>query len=216
MFYRGLVIFDHVRHHVWIVQNVFTEGPGTLREKYERAAREIEATRKKLETPLPRSAMNAKAVPASGARAAAGKNANGAAGVESNFTQAKYMAAVGKAKEYIRAGDIFQVVPSQRFEAKTKARPFEIYRALRSINPSPYMYFLHVNDVDVVGTSPEMLVKVQARNAQYRPIAGTAPRSADARVDREREAALIADPKERAEHIMLVDLGRNDLGRVCE
>ena len=216
MFYRGLVIFDHVRHHVWIVQNVFTEGPGTLREKYERAAREIEATRKKLETPLPRSAMNTKAVTASGARAAAGKNANGAAGVESNFTQAKYMAAVRKAKEYIRAGDIFQVVPSQRFEAKTKAKPFEIYRALRSINPSPYMYFLHVNDVDVVGASPEMLVKVQARNAQYRPIAGTAPRAADARVDREREAALIADPKERAEHIMLVDLGRNDLGRVCE
>jgi anthranilate synthase component 1 len=216
MFYRGLVIFDHVRHHVWIVQNVFTEGPGTLREKYERAAREIEATRKKLETPLPRSAMNAKAVPAKAMAEAGAKKSNGAAGVESNFTQAKYMGAVRKAKEYIRAGDIFQVVPSQRFEAKTRAKPFEIYRALRSINPSPYMYFLHVNDVDVVGASPEMLVKVQARNAQYRPIAGTAPRSPDARVDREREAALIADPKERAEHIMLVDLGRNDLGRVCE
>ncbi len=216
MFYRGLVIFDHVRHHVWIVQNVFTEGPGSLREKYERAAREIEATRKKLETPLPRSAMNAKAVAASGARSAAGKNANGAAGVESNFTQAKYMAAVRKAKEYIRAGDIFQVVPSQRFEAKTKAKPFEIYRALRSINPSPYMYFLHVNDVDVVGASPEMLVKVQGRRAQYRPIAGTAPRSGDPRVDLDRESALTRDPKERAEHIMLVDLGRNDLGRVCE
>jgi len=222
MFYRGLLIFDHVRHHVWIVQNVFTEGPGSLREKYQRAAREIEATRKKLETPLPRSAMNAKAVTVSGlgaaraARPAAGRNVNGAAGVRSNFTQAKYMAAVRKAKEYIRAGDIFQVVPSQRFEANTKAKPFEIYRALRSINPSPYMYFLHLNDVDVVGASPEMLVKVQARNAQYRPIAGTAPRSASAEVDRAREAELIADPKERAEHIMLVDLGRNDLGRVCE
>jgi anthranilate synthase component 1 len=219
MFYRGLVIFDHVRHHVWIVQNVFTEGPGSLREKYQRAAREIEATRRKLETPLARGVMGARMVSAGrvrDARATAGAKASGAAGVESNFTQAKYMAAVRKAKEYIRAGDIFQVVPSQRFEAKTKAKPFEIYRALRSINPSPYMYFLHLNDVDVVGASPEMLVKVQARNAQYRPIAGTAPRSADARVDREREAALMADPKERAEHIMLVDLGRNDLGRVCE
>jgi anthranilate synthase component 1 len=224
MFYRGLVIFDHVRHHVWIVRNVFTEGPGSLREKYQRAAREIEETRRKLEAQLPRRSMGVTAVGASGssgasaARAArvSGKNVDGAAGVKSNFTRAKYMDAVKKAKEYIRAGDIFQVVPSQRFEAKTKAAPFEIYRALRSINPSPYMYFLHVDDVDVVGASPEMLVKVQGRNAQYRPIAGTAARGGSAGVDREREAALMADPKERAEHIMLVDLGRNDLGRVCE
>ena len=121
-----------------------------------------------------------------------------------------------RAKAYIRAGDIFQVVPSQRFTAKTDADPFEIYRALRVINPSPYMYFLRLDDVSVVGSSPEMLVKVQGRDAFYRPIAGTLPRGRDEEEDRANEARLLADPKERAEHIMLVDLGRNDLGRVCE
>ena len=121
-----------------------------------------------------------------------------------------------KAKEYIRAGDIFQVVVSQRFSAKTDADPFEIYRALRVVNPSPYMYFLKLDDVSVVGSSPEMLVKVQGRDAFYRPIAGTRPRGRDEKEDRELEAELLADPKERAEHIMLVDLGRNDLGRVSE
>ncbi len=120
------------------------------------------------------------------------------------------------AKRYIRAGDIFQVVLSQRFAARTKADPFEIYRALRAMNPSPYMYFLRLGDVAVVGSSPEMLVKVQGREAFYRPIAGTRPRGRDENEDQKLEAELTADPKERAEHIMLVDLGRNDLGRVCE
>ena len=136
--------------------------------------------------------------------------------VESNFTQAAILAAVRKAKSYIRAGDIFQVVPSQRFSAQTNADPFEIYRALRVVNPSPYLYFLQLDDVSVVGSSPEMLVKVQGRDASYRPIAGTVP----ARPQRSRRIGArtnsLADPKERAEHIMLVDLGRNDLGRVCE
>ena len=126
------------------------------------------------------------------------------------------MAAVRKAKAYIRAGDIFQVVPSQRFSARTNADPFEIYRALRVVNPSPYLYFLKLDDVSVVGSSPEMLVKVQGRDVFYRPIAGTVPRGRDEAEDRALEAKLLADPKERAEHIMLVDLGRNDLGRVCE
>ncbi len=120
------------------------------------------------------------------------------------------------AKNYIRAGDIFQVVPSQRFSARTDADPFEIYRALRVVNPSPYLYFLHLNNVSVVGSSPEMLVKVQGRDAYYRPIAGTLPRGSSEAKDREQESKLLADPKERAEHVMLVDLGRNDLGRVCE
>ena len=136
--------------------------------------------------------------------------------MRSNFTRARYISAVKRAKAYIRAGDIFQVVPSQRFTAKTDADPFEIYRALRVINPSPYMYFLRLDDVSVVGSSPEMLVKVQGRDAFYRPIAGTLPRGRDEEEDRANEARLLADPKERAEHIMLVDLGRNDLGRVCE
>jgi anthranilate synthase component I len=201
MFYLGLVAFDHVRHRIWVIQNVFTGGPGTLRQKYDAAAREVARIRRKLEGPLPKSP-----------RARSGKPLK----VESNFTKAKYMAAVEKAKEYIRAGDIFQVVPSQRFSAATHADPFEIYRALRVVNPSPYLYFLRLDDVSVVGSSPEMLVKVQGRTASYRPIAGTVPRGRDEAEDLALEAQLLADPKERAEHIMLVDLGRNDLGRVCE
>ena len=122
-----------------------------------------------------------------------------------------------KAKNYIRAGDIFQVVASQRFSAKTSADPFEIYRALRVVNPSPYLYFLNLDDVSVVGSSPEMLVKVQGRDA----LLSSAGRNASARAQRRKKTAsskqsLLADPKERAEHVMLVDLGRNDLGRVCE
>jgi len=140
----------------------------------------------------------------------------GALHVASNFRRSAYLAAVRKAKRYIRAGDIFQVVLSQRFAARTSADPFAVYRALRALNPSPYMYFLRLGDVSVVGSSPEMLVKVQGREAFYRPIAGTRPRGCDDKEDHRLEAELAADPKERAEHIMLVDLGRNDLGRVCE
>lgn len=132
------------------------------------------------------------------------------------MTKAKFTGAVRKAKSYIRAGDAFQIVVSQRFEAKTNAEPFEIYRALRVVNPSPYLYFLKLDDVAVVGSSPEMLVKVQGRNATYRPLAGTQPRGRNEKEDKELEAKLLADPKERAEHVMLVDLGRNDVGRVSE
>ena len=132
------------------------------------------------------------------------------------MTKAQFVGAVHKAKSYIRAGDAFQIVVSQRFSAPTSAEPFEIYRALRVLNPSPYLYFLKLDDVSVVGSSPEMLVKVQGRNALYRPLAGTVPRGRNEEDDRELEAKLLSDPKERAEHVMLVDLGRNDLGRVCE
>jgi anthranilate synthase component 1 len=201
MFYLGLVAFDHVRHRVWVIRNVFTEGDGPLRAKYDAAIREINKVRRTLSGPLPRQ----RHVPA-----------RRALRIQSNFTKAKYLSAVRKAKSYIRAGDIFQVVPSQRFSARTNADPFEIYRALRVVNPSPYLYFLKLNDVSVVGSSPEMLVKVQGREVSYRPIAGTLPRGRNETEDREQESRLLADPKERAEHIMLVDLGRNDLGRVCE
>jgi len=206
MFYLGLVAFDHVRHRIWIVRNVFSEGEGTLRFKYDAAVREIAATRRALERPLGQTA-NVRQRRASRA---------GALRVVSNLRRSRYLAAVRTAKRYIRAGDIFQVVLSQRFAARTKADPFEIYRALRVVNPSPYMYFLRLGDVAVVGSSPEMLVKVQGREAFYRPIAGTRPRGRDESEDQNLEAELTADPKERAEHIMLVDLGRNDLGRVCE
>jgi len=201
MFYLGLVVFDHVRHSLSVIRNVFTEGPGSLREKYDAAVREIRRTRRRLEGPLPPQRR---------------RSARGPLRVQSNFTKPQYLAAVRKAKAYIRAGDIFQVVPSQRFSAETNADPFDIYRALRVINPSPYPYFLHLDDLAVVGTSPEMLVKVQGRDAFYRPIAGTLPRGRTEAEDRELDTKLLADPKERAEHIMLVDLGRNDLGRICE
>src|SRR5260370_25064514 len=133
--------------------------------------------------------------------------------VTSNFSRAKFLGAVNKSKEYIRAGDIFQVAISQRFAAKTDADPFEIYRSLRVVNPSPYMYFLKLNDLAVVGSSPEMLVKVQGRQALYRPIAGTRPRGADEKEDAAMEAELAGDTKEQAEHIMLADLGRKDRAR---
>ncbi|MGH9683774.1 MAG: anthranilate synthase component I [Candidatus Acidiferrales bacterium] len=201
MFYLGLVAFDHVQHRVWVVRNVFIEGPGSLKQKYEAAVREIRRTRRALERPLPRKRSARKAGPLR---------------IRSNMTRPQYLAAVRRAKGYIRAGDIFQVVPSQRFTAETNADPFEMYRALRVVNPSPYLYYLHLDDFSVVGSSPEMLVKVQGRDAFYRPIAGTLPRGRNEKEDREFEAKLLADPKERAEHIMLVDLGRNDLGRVCE
>jgi anthranilate synthase component I len=201
MFYLGLVAFDHVRHRVWLIRNVFTEGPGSLRSKYDAAVREIRRTRRMLEKPLP---------PARRA------HSGGPLRVRSNMTKARFTGAVKKAKEYIRAGDAFQIVVSQRFDARTKANPLEIYRALRVVNPSPYLYFLKLGDLSVVGSSPEMLVKVQGRSATYRPLAGTRPRGRDEKEDKKLEAELLADPKERAEHVMLVDLGRNDLGRVCE
>jgi anthranilate synthase component 1 len=200
MFYLGLVAFDHVRHRIWVVRNVFTEG-GNLRAKYDAAIREISKVRRTLAGALPR---RRNAPPSRPLR------------IQSNFTKAEYLSAVRRAKSYIRAGDIFQVVPSQRFSARTNADPFEIYRALRIVNPSPYLYFLNLKDVAVVGSSPEMLVKVQGREVSYRPIAGTLPRGHNELEDRQQESKLLADLKERAEHIMLVDLGRNDLGRVCE
>ena len=206
MFYHGLIAFDHVQHRLWIVRNVFTEGDGNLRAKYQAAVREIQATRKQLERPV--AAEKPRPAPQPGKRSALQ--------VTSNFRRPDYLAAVRKCKNYIRAGDIFQVVLSQRFSAKTKAAPFDVYRELRALNPSPYLFFLQMNDVYVIGSSPEMLVKVQGRDVFYRPIAGTQPRGKDEAEDRRLEREMLASEKERAEHIMLVDLGRNDLGRVCD
>jgi anthranilate synthase component 1 len=206
MFYHGLIAFDHVQHRLWIVRNVFTKGGSSLRSKYNTAVREIKETRRLLEEPVAaerreKSSKTKKRAPLK---------------VKSNFRQSEYLAAVRKAKQYIRAGDIFQVVLSQRFSAETKAEPFEIYRELRALNPSPYLFYLQLNDVAVVGSSPEMLVKVQGRDVFYRPIAGTRWRGKDEAEDQRLEKEMLASEKERAEHIMLVDLGRNDLGRVCD
>jgi len=206
MFYHGLIAFDHVQHRLWIVRNVFTAGSGSLRAKYDAAVREIKKTRRQLEEPV--SAERPKE-PSKAKKLAPLK-------VKSNFRRPEYLAAVRKAKGYIRAGDILQVVLSQRFSVQTAAEPFEVYRQLRAINPSPYLFFLQLNDVSVVGSSPEMLVKVQGRDVFYRPIAGTRWRGKDESEDQLLESEMLSSEKERAEHIMLVDLGRNDLGRVCD
>ncbi len=134
----------------------------------------------------------------------------------SSFTKEGFKTAVLKAKEYIQAGDAFQVVLSQRLSVPFKARPVDVYRALRALNPSPYMYFLDLGDLQIVGSSPEILVRQQQGTVTVRPIAGTRPRGATPEADKALEAELLADPKERAEHLMLIDLGRNDAGRVSE
>ncbi len=181
-FYHGLIAFDHVQHRLWIVRNVYTGGPGgSLRSRYNAAVREIRRTRKLLAQPV--------------AAESPRKNSSKKAGnlkVVSNFRRPEYQAAVRKAKQYIRAGDIFQVVLSQRFSVKTKAQPFEIYRELRALNPSPYLFYLQMNDVAVVGSSPERLVKVQGRDVFYRPIAGTQPRGKDEAEDQRLEKELLA------------------------
>ncbi|HTQ59445.1 MAG TPA: anthranilate synthase component I [Candidatus Solibacter sp.] len=205
MFYHGIIAFDHLQHRLWIVRNVHTDGEGSLRAKYNAAVREIRKTRQLLELASP--SEQPKKPP---------KKRLSPLRVASNFRREEYLEAVRKAKSYIRAGDIFQVVLSQRFSARTQAEPFEIYRELRALNPSPYLFFLQMNDVAVVGSSPEMLVKVQGRDVFYRPIAGTRWRGKDEAEDQRLEKEMLASEKERAEHIMLVDLGRNDLGRVCE
>ena len=206
MFYHGILAFDHVQHRLWVVRNVYTDGgPKSLRAKYDAAVKEIRRTREMLEEPAagekPRKPARGKGRPFK---------------VGSNVKRGEYVAMVKKAKQYIREGDIFQVVLGQRFSAKTKADPFSIYRELRALNPSPYLFYLQLNDVYVVGSSPEMLVKVQGRDVFYRPIAGTRWRGKDEAEDQRLEREMLASEKERAEHIMLVDLGRNDLGRVCD
>src|SRR5713101_1280158 len=195
MFYHGVIAFDHVQHRLWIVRNVFNGGPnGSLRARYNAAVREIRRTRKLLEQPVAAERPRTEK-PRKGSKLK----------VRSNFRRNEYMAVVRKAKQYIRAGDIFQVVLSQRFSAKTKAQPFEIYRELRALNPSPYLFFLQMNDVAVVGSSPEMLVKVQGRDVFYRPIAGTRPRGKDEAEDQCLEKEVLGSEKERAEQLMTVE-----------
>ena len=208
LFFSNLVAFDHVRHQALIVSNVLTEERSdhlSLVEKYHKAVQKVAALERLLSAPLP-------------PRPSPAKKKSGSAQVSSNFTPHAFEGIVEKAKEYITAGDIFQVVLSQRFERAVDVDPFEVYRALRIVNPSPYMYYLKLGDSQIVGSSPEMLVKVQDRSISYRPIAGTRPRSmgADDASDEQLAAELQADEKECAEHIMLVDLGRNDVGRVSE
>ncbi len=202
MYFSSLAAFDHVQHRLYLVANVLTEdGPGSLRSKFDAAVRYLEQMERGLDRPL---------------RLAPVRAPSGPLRVKHNMTPAQYEAMVERAKEYIRAGDIFQGVLSQRLEVPVRVPPFEVYRALRVVNPSPYMYYLRLGEATILGSSPEMLVKVSGRNVEYRPIAGTRPRGKTEEEDLRLEQELRADEKERAEHIMLVDLGRNDVGRVCD
>ena len=193
-----LLAFDHLRHEVTVLANVVAEGQ--VERAYEEAAAAIADVRERLRGPVPQAAASRREPPE----------------FASNLGADGYAAAVERAKEYIRAGDIYQVVPSQRWSADCPVDAFSIYRGLRAINPSPYMYFLDFEDFEIAGASPETLVTVTGRTVRQRPIAGTRPRADSVEQDLQQARELLADPKERAEHVMLVDLGRNDLGRVCE
>jgi len=197
-----LVAFDHQRHEVTLIANAFVEDGG-IDDAYARAVETIAEVRESM-----RRAVEAKPK---------GNPLVGeAVQFQSNMTREQFEATVSRIIEYVHAGDAFQVVPSQRFTAQTPVEAFSIYRGLRTVNPSPYMYFLDFGDFEIAGASPEPLVKVTGRRVETRPIAGTYPRGGDEEEDRRQAERLLQDPKERAEHVMLVDLGRNDLGRVCE
>ena len=202
MFFRTVLAFDHLRNQIHIVTNLFLEDDDEpIEDLYRKAEAEILATERILIQPfqMPVPTRTEKTVQ-----------------VRSNVEKADYLAGVERAKDYIAAGDIFQVVLSQRFDLELPAPPFQIYRALRMVNPSPYTYFMEMPGSAIVGASPEMLIQVRGRSASYRPIAGTRPRGQNDAEDRVLANDLIADEKERAEHVMLVDLGRNDLGRVSK
>ena len=200
MFFDRLLAFDHLRHQIHIIAtaDVSRETP---RRAYDRAVKDIATLERKLRAPLhPRK----------------GRQPRGKLRIHSSTDRNSFLRIVKRTKEYIAAGDIFQGVLSQRFEFEPGVEPLDIYRALRMVNPSPYMYFLRMGDMHVLGSSPEMLVRVTGQKLEYRPIAGTHPRGRDEAEDKQLEEKMRTDEKERAEHIMLVDLGRNDLGRVSD
>jgi anthranilate synthase component 1 len=213
MFFDRLLAFDHLRHQIHIIAaaDVSQESP---RRAYERALRDIAAIEKKLEAGLRR------------LRPQETQRISGNLKVRHRTSRAEYVRSVERMKEYIAAGDVFQAVMSQRLEFEPQAAPFDLYRALRTVNPSPYMYFLRLRELgrepgeseplQILGSSPEMLVRVTGRRLEYRPIAGTHPRGRDEAEDQALEQQMRQDEKERAEHVMLVDLGRNDIGRVSE
>jgi anthranilate synthase component 1 len=198
----SLLIFDHVKHKIRVLANARINGNPDA--AYNAAIRKIDHLVSKLSTPI-------------GMQYAAQKPHTPINQPSSNFTQREdFEKSVEQCKEYIAAGDVIQVVLSQRFSQKVTADPFDIYRALRSVNPSPYMYYLSFGNIKLIGSSPEILVTAQEGTVTTRPIAGTRPRGKTDEEDTQLIEDLLADAKERAEHIMLVDLGRNDLGRVCD
>lgn len=200
-----VLIFDHAQRKLKVVVNAHVNGddPGAV---YDRAVAEIDGITRRLTRETPVRALHGLVE----------CDAPDASTLKSNFEREDFEEAVTRCQEYIRAGDIFQVVLSQRFSARMSAEPIDLYRILRTVNPSPYMYYLQFSDLAVVGSSPEVMVRAENGVAHLRPIAGTRPRGGSDARDKELAEELLADEKERAEHVMLVDLGRNDLGRVCE
>jgi anthranilate synthase component 1 len=198
MFFDTILAFDNISHKVILISNVQTDG-GDLRAKYEGAVRKLDDLEWAIRQPIDLSR----------------RKGNGRIEVRSNTEKADYLETVRRCKEYIAAGDIFQVVPSQRFATPISVGSFDIYRMLRVVNPSPYMFHITLGGVDLVGASPELLVRVEDTKVTVRPIAGTRRRGETEEEDIALEEELLADEKERAEHLMLVDLGRNDVGRVA-
>ncbi len=200
MLFDTVLAFDHVRHRILLIANARVGEEDDLHALYQFACAKIQFLERELERALSQ--------PENGGRPAIA--------LASNMTRAAFEESVRKAREHIAAGDIYQVVLSQRFEGEVRADPFTVYRALRHVNPSPYMFFIRMGGVSIVGSSPEMLVRVQGRRIETHPIAGTRPRGRDDEEDVRLGEELKANEKERAEHVMLVDLGRNDIGRVAE
>ncbi|HEV3163698.1 MAG TPA: anthranilate synthase component I [Isosphaeraceae bacterium] len=204
-FYNAMVLFDHIRKTILVVSHAAARMGDSARTAYDRATARIDALVSRLAEPGPELPLS-------------DIDTDGPVHLipESNFTREAYEAVVRHCQEYIKAGDIFQVVPSQRFKLRTSARPFDIYRVLRVVNPSPFLFYLTYGEFCLIGSSPEILVRVEDGIVTIRPLAGTRRRGKDEAEDRALAAELLADPKERAEHIMLVDLGRNDVGRVAD
>lgn len=197
-----VLVFDNVNHKIRIIANAFVPDKSKAKQKYEEAVEKIAAIKQKLRSPI--GVQNSSEV--TGPREL---------DLVSNFEKSDYKNAVERTKEYIKAGDIIQAVISQRWKADLTVDPFDLYRALRVLNPSPYMFYLKLDEQILVGSSPEVMVRVEGDRVESRPIAGTRHRGASEAEDEMLEKELLSDPKERAEHIMLVDLARNDLGRVA-
>jgi anthranilate synthase component 1 len=200
MVFDTVLAFDHVQHRILIIANARIAADDDLESLYQFACAKIQFLERELERNL------------SVVRPSPGEPLD----VRSNHTKEQFEERVRAAKEYIAAGDIYQVVLSQRFQAEVGADPFTVYRALRHVNPSPYMYFIRMGGLAIVGSSPEMLVRVEGARVETHPIAGTRPRGRTAEEDVRLGEELKRNEKERAEHVMLVDLGRNDVGRVCQ
>ena len=198
---RHLIVFDHFSHMIKVVVFAHHTAEADLEEIYHQACREVTSTIMKLNAPLPDGSTD---------------DSFSLTDLEPNFQRKEFEAAVARAKEYIVAGDAIQVVLSQKFTGQVSGEDFHLYRNLRSVNPSPYMFYLNFGDIKLIGASPEILVRLTDGKIELRPIAGTRPRGRTSPEDQEFEKDLLSDPKERAEHIMLVDLGRNDVGKVAQ